>query len=318
MTTSRKKQNMEIERKKKALRTRHTLSLLGVVLVIVIAIAWVIWDSQSRSWIMNFEGDRISIADAQFMVASYSMFGEMDGLVDMAMDELIDTLIVLRRGEQHGVGITPEEHAEMTENMAGQLGWMGIDFIHPARAGELMSMGGVQTRLMDIYVPNYTPDPAEFQQALANYIADNAENYANFEVKFAVTDTNEDAINVWSLVSETENFDDLIREHSVFYDEEFGIQTLDARQFAEDLMLGDEDTNIIMNLQNGEAHIVQFDEQFIVLYMYDRSEANPVVMEASFYTNFTNTRRHEEFRALRDAWRLEANYTINQRAYATL
>jgi|GEM_PF-4833141 len=318
--TSRKKQNMEIERKKKALRTRHTFTLLGVVLVIVIAIAWVVWDSQSRSWIMNFEGQRIAMADAQFMVAQYSMFGDMDGIVDMAIDELVDTLILIERGEYHNVGITPEEHAEMTDNMFGQLSWMGIDYIHPARAGELMAANSIHPRLMEIYVPHGSIeiDQNEFAQALAEYIAENAENYANYEVKFVITDTQEEAMAVWTLIPETADFDDLIREYSVFYDEEFGIQTLDARQLIGDLMLDDEDTDIIMHLQNGQAHIVQFEDQFIVLYMYDRSEANPVVIEASFYTNFTNTRRHEAFRALRDEWRAAANYTINQRAYASL
>ena len=316
--TSRKKQNMEIERKKKALRLRHTVSLLGFVLIIVAAIAWVMWDNHSRSWIMTFEGQRIQTSDAQFWVDTFSMFGGDENLVENAMNELVDSLILLSRGNTHGVGLSEEEHLEMADSMAGQLGWMGINYISPMRAGELMAAGNIASRLMDIYVPTYTPNPQDFEEAFAEYILTNGENYANYEVKFVVTDTFEDAFHVWELVPNTDNFDDLIREYSVFYEEEFGIHTLDARMLVDDLMLFGDDPEIVLGLQNGESHIVQFEDQFLVIYMYDRSEADPAVMEASFTANFTHNRRMEEFRVIRDQWRADANISINQRAYATL
>ena len=318
MEQSRKKRNIEIERQKKQKHHMQMGMVVAVVLVIVLALAWVVWDSQSRRWIMTFDGERVAAADLRFMMDTFGMFGDAEDVKDMAMDELMNTLTILNRGERHGVGLTDEERAVLVGEVEMQLQWMNAYYITADRVAELFGTNHVSGRLMDIYVPDYTPDPIEFAQALMEHIEDNAANYESFEAKFVVMDDPIEAARIFMLADEVDDFDDLIREYSIYYDEEWGIQTVDVRELISDFWLDEEESEILMNLQEGELHMIQADEYFLVLYMYDRSGPDFDLIEENFRESYIVGRRFEIYNELLQTWLNEINYTINQRAYAAI
>ena len=314
---NRKQKNIQIEREKKRKRGLQSLGVVAVILVIVAAIGFSVWDNQRSQWIMTFGGDRIATSDFAFMMAQFNMLGDFDGMQELAMDELQNTLTLINRAEAHGVGLTAEEREQLTGEAAMQLQWMGTDFISPVRVAELFGTNHIQPRLMDIYVPadSIEIDPIEFASALVEYMDNHADAYATFEAKYVVVEDPAEATRIF--LTEAENFDDLVREYSIFYEEEWGVDTLDVRAFAENLMLEGEELDIVLGLQNGERHVVQADDLFVVLYIYDRADADLEIVEESFRQQFAHQTRAIAFAEMVQEWRQATPVTINQRVYDT-
>jgi len=312
-TLNRKKRNIEIERQKKAKHNMQVGIIAAVIFVIVAALAWVVWDTQSRRWVMTFDGERIAASDYRFMLDMFSMFGDDPAARGLAMTELIDALTVINRAERHGVGMTEMEHFSLASDMEMQLQFMQAYYITPGRAAELLGVGPVRGRLMEIYIPDVEIDPILFAQGLIEFIDENADSYESFEVKMVVTGSNEEALRIWA--TEVEDFDELVREYSIYYNEELGIHTADARELISEFALDDDEAYSIMNMQEGDRHIVQVEDYFVVLYMYDRSPPDLDEMEEDFRANFTETQRFEAFNEIVHGWQDELTITINQRAY---
>jgi len=316
---SRKKRNVEIERQKK----RQRRSLMGIMfaigLVIILAIAWVAWDAQSRRWILTFDGERIATGDMRFFMDTFTLFGMEDEAKEMAREELLNALTLMNRAEMHGVGLTAEERTQLEEEFADQVQWMGANYISVARVAELFGVGPLQQRLMEIYVPedDFTPDPVEFAAGLIEYIDNNAHGYSTYDVQYIVFNDPTEAATVFGMVNDYD-FEELIREHSIYYSEEWGITTMDVRQMIEDFWVGDEDAEILMGLQEGQSHMVQLDEYFVIVQMHDRSEADVTIMEENFRTNFATSRRAEIFSDYIQSWRDATEYTFNDRALDSL
>jgi len=313
---NRKKANIEIERQKKRKHLMQTLICAGIILVIAAGIGFGVWENQSRQWIMTFDGERIATSDFMFMQAQFGMFGDFEGAREMAFDELLTTLTVINRAERHGITMAPDVRENLVHEAEMQRQWMGADFISAERIADLFSINHIQPGLMDIYVPEYTPDPIQFATELVEYMDMNAEDYASFEAKFVVLHDPTEAVRIFDI--ETDDFDELVREYSIYYDEEWGVPTIDVRVLISDFDLSAEEADTLMNMQEGERHIIQADDYFLVLYMYDRSEADLEVVEATFRERFIEQRRAEIFSGLVQDWLAETPYTINQRAYGSV
>ncbi|MCL2218111.1 MAG: hypothetical protein FWB91_13995 [Defluviitaleaceae bacterium] len=327
---NRKKKNQELERQLKQRRRLTTTVFVAIAAIVVLAIAWVVWDTQNRRWIMTFEGERIAASDLQFL-SGISGIEMNDFGTPMLMDELRGTLQVMNFAEQLGVGLTEEELDEL-EMMAG---WFAgdADFITHRRIAELMGswswswmLGGVggqvRERLMDLYVPVYNYDQTEFDEGLQEYIEQRAGFYADLQVKYIVSGDFMDLTEAWMRADAGEDFDELIREFSWVYNPEVGISIRDAEDFANVFQLQWEDRAEVMSLQESEiSRIVDgsFEgmDAHILVYIYSR-EDDIHAAELSFREQFTYWGRVGFFAEMVTEWAEDANYTVHQRALNSL
>jgi len=316
---NRKKQNKEIERQLKQ-RQKLTMAIfIAIAAIVALAVAWVIWDTQNRRWVMTFEGERVSAMELQFFGDMYNMPLFDEDSRNFLMEELRGTLAVIHRAEQHNVRLTADEIEEL-EMMAE---WFGDGQLGTQRVVELMSswspwmgLGGqMRERLTDIYVPTYEPDPMEFAEEMQRYMDEQAFHYADMQVKYIVSQDMNALVEAWHRADEGEDFDELIRIFSLFYDEEEGITTLDAIELIEMYQIFDEsEWRTIIDLQEGEfSRIVDGDGIHFIVLMYSR-EDNEQEARDSFHQQFVEQGRAIVFDELVREWASTANFTVNNRS----
>lgn len=170
---TRKQRNMEIERQKKRQNKLYLSGVVAVGFVILLAIGWVVWDIQNRNWIMTFNGERVATSEFEFFNSAYQMFMEPEDARSMAMDELVNSLVVMDRAQAHGISLPADERESLAADAQMQQQMMQSP-VSVDRITDFFGVGYMQERLMDIYVPSYTPDPEEFEAELAEYVRTNS------------------------------------------------------------------------------------------------------------------------------------------------
>jgi len=326
---TRKKRNLEIERSMKRHRQMFFTVAMAIVVVVMLAVAWVIWDAQSRRWIMTFEGTRISTGDLRFF--NFGAPFTTDAEREEAMQGLVNALVVMDMGERNGVGLRADEFEELEEFARELRGWISGDGPDPLanvsdrRMAELIGswemanffgVGGmVRDRLMDIHVPGYTPDPVEFGMELQTYIFENRAFYADLQVKFIALVTPDDREPILSQLEEGVEFDDLVREYSIFHGEDADIEIIELQEFVQMLNLWHEWENLSA-LQEGEvSDFIESDDWHFLVQMYSRTEADDHDIIDSFRDGYMLRGRMQSFTRLVDAWMHEANFSINDRVF---
>jgi len=326
---NRKKQNREIERQIKQRKRFSAMIAVAIMLVLVLIIAFVVWDNQNRRWIMTFEGERIAVGDMLFYVQG-QMWDASDR--DYAYEHLVETLTVMNRAQRHNVGMTAEEIEEMESFIPFVMNEM--EFITLRRSAELIGswrygehLGGfggmVRSRLMDIYAPSYTPDPVVFQENLLQHIENNFDRLADLQVKYIASSDINDVINAYMRISDEDDdtsFDDLIREFSEFHDEDEeseGIEPTNPWGFEQ--FFDPDDFGQVTTMQQGEfSPIVEGSGFYFIFHMYSREEADLIQVEADFMEHAVLEGRVGVFEEIVQGWVTEANYNLNQRVYNDL
>ena len=313
---TKKQKNRELERKLKAMRMRATAIFVALGIAVVVAIGWAVWDYNQRQWVMTFEGERIAVGDFMFFR------NDPQTSIDTATRNLLQTLTMLHRGSMHGITLTPEERDEMTQQGTMFRQMFGIPpVISDERIGEFFSVDEYYfERLMDIYVPTYTPDPVEFDEEWVFYLEANFDLYTNHQVKI-MTLENMDELNAAADAVATMGFDDAYRIFNAeFYEPGEEISTVNAAHILRQVMISGEEYDAIMALAEGQTYLLIEEESdiFAIFYMVSREEVDLAAMEASFYDQFVEFGRQRTFGELMDSWIENANYTINQRAINAL
>jgi hypothetical protein len=283
----------------------------------------------NKSYVMTFEGKRISNNDFLFSIMSVLFSDTEDPKAD-AFDQLLEVLVLESRARGEGISLTDEDRADM-ESWAAELQNMyamnGLDmsFISTGRIAEILATEVYYEQLMDIHTADLEINQADFERAFADYMENNKADYYEMTFKYAfnlfpemLEEAKAELGTVREVDGESEEeatvftFDDLVAEQCVMYDPEQGINTALLWQ----LGLSEEDARIAVGLEEGDVSPVFIVDDYALLLQVATKNIPPDGdVEADFRERFTSERRAEAFRAIIQTWKTEADYTLNQRGY---
>ena len=325
---SRKQKNLEIERQVKQRQLVFRTVSIIVAAVILAAVAIGVWTVQDSRWLMRYDGGRVAVSD--FRAVMDLGFQNDPQWHDMAINSIQAITVMHDRADMHNVGPTREERAtaeqEMQEIREARIAQVEFDTFHyitNARLAVLFMTDIIRERLMDIYVPTYNVDEAEFAQALEEFLADAYYEYMNMQALMVVTDNLEDMEEAQALALSGEmDFEDVSRMFTEGFDEDSEIEPVSPLEFAVWFEFTQEDRDNLFYLEVGEiSEIISFEEGglYFLFKMVSRDDAPDVdALTADFRADFIERGRHNVFDDIVEQWVEEANFTINRRGYNTL
>jgi hypothetical protein len=277
----------------------------------------VVWDAQSRNWILRFEGARIPTNELRFFIGD----DDTPESRRLALDTLVENLTLLHRADMHGVGLDEDERAMWASWVVMQMGEL---FVPPERVGEFAaaSFGEVWERLMDIYVPDMLVYIDEYTLAndFVEYLGENRARYMDMEVKFILLEEEETAVSARDrLLAGELDFDELIRLYDPWYTPDEEIMVLQMGDLISMAGLTPEQGAELIALQPGEvSEIIAWGEDefasYLMVYVETREEPDEEEAATEYRRRYILSRRHEMMLGLVPQWVAQAEYTVNQRA----
>ena len=324
---NRKKVNQEIERKIKGRRRLSAIITCIAIAAVVVAILWVVWDVRSRSWIVEFEGNRIAVSDMQFHATRASHAAGMQvhpndpAMQDFLVQHIIDAEVLMQRAEAAGLGLTSAEREEMLDfARENRENW--APSVPVARLAELFGLFEFSvSRLMERY-GHYELDPAELEQEFADFMAEHGADMElrSTEAQLIFSDDREalEAIKeeAAAIIDATE-FEAFAREVCLAYAEQEFVFADSILGIIEMLGLIDYTAELI-ELQEGEmSSIIEIMEgEYVLIFMESRPGIDEAEIKDWLEQQIVMERSSEMFIELMDGWRADANYSINSRALA--
>ena len=314
----RKVRNAEIERQKRnKQRVMQSLFVLCAVLIVV-GIGGIVWDSINRRTIMHFNGEPISVGDFRFQGLLFNAPLNAETR-DFAIESLLNTLVVLDRGERHGIGATAAEINEMEEIAVMVRAQMNeqnpgsLDFISDRRVAELLAAEIVSERLSLHYFSDFEPDATELAEALAEHIEEHRQFLYTMYVKYIVSEDSFGVAEAHERFMDGEDIDILVQEFSDDYDPDEGVQPMEIAEFIGMNNMW-EHIDELIELEEGEiTAIIQMGELYYIVTMYSRFFDYEEI-EETFREHFTENARQIAFVEQLQEWAQEADYEINTRA----
>jgi hypothetical protein len=329
---SRKKRNLEIERRKKE-RHRIAVSIfMGLIGVLVIMLVYGVWDANNRRTIMTFEGQRVSTSDFRFLVELFGAHGE--DMHDEIINELVSVLILINKSNEHGTGISEEEMQDVREFVQMIREGGEFNYISERRMTEIYTTLFIDDHmgLIDIYVPTYELDEderAEIEEAneigLAFHLLSVRDSM--MRVKYLVYLDEEEAENALAELLDGGDFDAMFREQN-FLDEDAEVETMDVRMLTNSVVQDEATANEIRGMNEGEISPIIVipgedgdPELFIIFQMYSietdeeiLADAEERFLDENSVQRVIDSRRAQAFWELVNEWTENANFTVNQRA----
>ncbi|MCL2223809.1 MAG: hypothetical protein FWB96_08180 [Defluviitaleaceae bacterium] len=331
---SRKQQNKQIERKKKAERRTGNLVLFFLFAAVIFGVGYLIWDGIDRRTVMTFNGE--SIPTGEFRVF-HMMLGappQDEEMRELAFDGLARTLAVLDRAEQHGIEVSEEEREFFMEDAAGMREWFNMQVpnsmgpVSVARIADFLSVGGVFSvdwldpgplfsLLMEEYKGDFVPSQSEIDEWLDELMEDILNASMDMSVKYIVNDSWDDMWEAWEAHNAGDaTFDDLI---TLFHQPQPEDEDLDSPASLGEFAMAFnawEFWQDIMQLEEGEVSTVfMLEEGFVMVQMYSR-EINEETLEEIMQNvteGFITESRENAFFELVDQWVAEADISRNER-----
>jgi hypothetical protein len=305
-------------------KKRKQMAWLAVFLVVAIlagSFAAYGYNQYQKSYVMVFEGERISANDLRFTILTV-LFNDFDDPKSEALDRLIETLTLTHRAKTEGIVLTEEEKTELQQwavEYMSMYGMYGIDtsFITNERVAEILATETYFEKLLEIYTADVVIDEVAFNEALADYKENNKMDYYEMNVKYAFNENHDDlAFGLLEIAEGLIDFDELTAIYSVTYDEEEGVTTAALWQ----LGLTPEESNRIAALNVGDiSEIFELENgYFLVVEVESKTIPPDAEVEENFREAFTMQRKLEAFNVLLNEWKAQANYTINQKGYDAL
>lgn len=323
---SRKKRNLEIEKKKKQKQLMFTMVLTCLIVVVVGALGYAVWDIQNRRTIMTFGGERVATTDFRF----FHLMNDMpagEAAQEAALDALLMTLVVQEAADRHGLSLTSAEMSELTAQaaeMREQFHFQmpgALNFISDRRIAELWSIAEFFEPLMDIYEPYFEIDEEAFAEsieaAIEEWIIDSAtETYVKYIASF-----DWEEIQAAAALTGEGDFDALVREHSRLFDEEGeGVEPIDFFDFLSQYNAWAH-WEALSELEPGEvSEVIEVDGWFFIVQIYSREfdeERKQEILEEfaeSERESLVEEGRWAAFIERLEGWVADADYSVNERA----
>ena len=318
----RKRQNLEIERKKRLQRKMYLGVFSAICLVVVIIIAWVVWDTQNRRWIMTFNGERVATSDFRFM-AFLNQQQIDDSTRHSILFELKSYLAVLQAGERHGVGYTLEELAELTEEARqsrimfeqGHTGMLG--FIGDRRMGELLgAFERVGSRLTDLLI-EYEPDEEEFEEMFEEVVQQEMEAGRQVMIKYMATEDRHGFDEVHAqefLLVEDFDFDAIAARHCVLGT---GLEPISLDDFITEHSILSERWEMDTVSIGDVSQLIEGMEHYFIIYVVEHvdPELDLEELRIEFREALITQRSRAIFMDMVTDWVDESVYELNRRVY---
>ena len=328
---SRKKQNLEVERKIKQQKRMYAAVFAAICLAVVIVIGWVVWDTQNRRFIMTFNGERIETGD--FLFISMLDGRPLDGFTRYAiLDELLSVLTIMDLAERYGDGFTDEEQIANEELGASWRLWVdqetpgALGFIDNRRMGEFLNLhANVVPRLIDRLITDADIDAAfddeMFREGLESHIAFLIEQGMEVYVKYMAQDTMEshqEAV-VYLTADDDFDFDDIASRHCVLGT---GLEPISLHEFEE--LFGVHVDDLQAGLPVGQFSFTFSPEfhgsgYYLIFYVYEHVEPDLELdeIEQEFLEFYVQNLRESIFLERVPGWVEEAEYELNYRVFDT-
>ena len=320
----------EWKRKRNQQRLIFKLSALAVCLLIVAGISFLVWDSWSRSFVMTFEGNRISTNEARY----FHMGGIMGTPQEHAVDELATFLLLEQAAQRHGVALTAQEREEIAEEVEGTRGFLNmfgvnIDRLSDERMTDFLSQDLITERLADIYAAHIEVDEEELDNAFFSYTIFQRHEFVEMDLivfEAATMDTAMAAFDELIATASIEEMEEIILRHTIFGEQALDVeldsldipgmevQRLSLGQLAMDHTINPSIIMGLAGLQEGQVfEPVMIGESIVVFVAESVTEPPMDELEADFRSSFISDRRIEAFTDVVQEWRENADIQLNQR-----
>jgi len=275
--------------------------------------------SAEDDWAIRFNGEYIPISDLMLFFGAFGVFSGEPERYDIAIDALVDALVIIDRANRSSLGLTAAEKDDMALEMSFQRQMIPVELdITDARMAELFSVHNILwDRLFDYHVPEYTPHMDEVTALFDSYMDANGDFLAETEVMYLVIQNSDELAEIQARVGDMP-FRELVAE---YYEEDIEeVPIYNAVQLADGLMmnLGMDlsDAFELIALQPGEIHVAELGDTgaYVMIYMYSRIPPDMDELKEVFMENMIWSRRSDIFQNMLLEWLDEADYTINRQA----
>ena len=318
----------EWKRKKKQQKYVQRLVVAAICTAVLFGAGFIGWDMWSRTYVITFEGQRISTNDMRFFV----LFA--DGTGDprqQAFDNLVRYLLIDQAARHRNIALTAEEWAGVEESAQElmemfEMFGMPVPNISNERVVELMSVDVLTDHLMELYTADLTIDEEEFEEALENFLINNRSDFMDMELRFLHV-MNEDAAQAAFsefMMSDPEGYDDIIlrftHEDTGIPVDELDVPVITLGELREDPSFEPWDIHYLTSLPVGAfSEPIQIHEHSFVIFVVDDIH-QPTDEELSevFRAEYELVQRHIAFSVIVGEWYEAADIRINQRGINAL
>jgi len=313
----------EWKRKRKKQQLLARLTAAAVCIIIVLGAVYIGWDMWSRTYVMTFEGQRISRGHMQYM----SIFHDwMSDPTEHALDNLTQFLLVEQAARRHNIILTEEELGEVEETreaIQSHIDMMGISIsgLSEERMMELAHWNIYSQRLMDIYSEDLVVDENEFEESFQEFLIWSRADFMEMEFKYHHATNMDDSFAVWAelLELEPEDFDDIILRdlqlETGLAIADLEVPTITLEEMRVDPAFAQVSTHSLIDLEIGEiSQPIPAGEDSFFIFIVTSAEMTPEEEIAEIY-------REEHIQQLSveiilekiEEWREAADIHINQR-----
>ena len=309
----------EMKRKQKQQRTMLITGCIAAAVLLVGVLTWIGLDAYNKSYIMVFEGQRVSVNDFRFC-------GLFAGSEETAKTDALDTLLTFmtldKYARENDFVLGEEEKADLLSYCAGLKDYYaqsyGIDlsYITTERMAEMLGLDSLRTLLMERYTADYTVDETDYARKLADYTHDERVDYIEMDLKYIFTNTEEDMAPALEALESGADFDWAVAEYSTNYNESTGVDTYTLKTLYEYGYLDKETAESFLALAVGDiSEVIDLNGMYGLFKVEsvripDADEINTLYRE-----KYISENKEAMFDDILLEWKQNASYTVNQRAF---
>ncbi|MDR1664238.1 MAG: hypothetical protein LBR83_04860 [Clostridiales bacterium] len=320
MSTKRVKVREE-KRKKKLQRKIAIACCIAVALMIGAAITVYAVNRYNESYVLTFEGEKVSMEDMQ-ICSMFVSVNDPSEIKEQSMELLLTQQVMKKQAEKEGIVLTEEEKTS-NNTLAGSLlqsyTSQGLDVSAISQARLADSIGLMETvyqNLLTKYTADYQVDEADFEEKLADYKLNNKIDYYDVQVKYIVS-----ADQVKVQASETflatgASFDAAIEQYSDYFVQDAVGQSYPLR----DIRMAPEQEAEVLGLKVGERTGVMelattTGTQYGIFYVDKYSIPDDETVSANYREQYVTVQKNLAFEEVISGWKSEYAYEINQKGY---
>lgn len=304
-------------------RTIISLFFLAVIGAGIYGINYL--DKQSKSYIMTFDGEKISVEDYNYFRYILTMYQSEDSTTDTksaALDELTNYLVINKAAKDKGIVLTAEEIESTAVNLeiyksimsSGNIPNLPAPNISDEHMKELMAAGTLYDKVRTELTKDYVIDEAAFKTYYDEYLATNKYSEIDAKIKFVITGTKEIGEQAREKLVAGTNIDDVIKEFSLYYDDQYDITSTDLKEFnfKEEIL----DQIVVLKPTEYTDVIDLIDGGFLIAYMDEINTLTKEEVEAAQREEFTANAKNEIFNTEFTKYKDAAAAVTNEKAYA--